>query len=106
MTSIAQRLLLQAKQRVDGFVPGPGLHLRNAFIEVEADDLAALVKVTPEGLDGAARLARDSYAQSSVASAGRLVAVRADHVLALATVAVAAEQGAPVAAPVDDPDGE
>lgn len=107
MTSIAERLRLQAGARLEK-VPLSKQH--NALIEVEADDLGALVKATPEGLEGAARLARDSYAVSSVASAGRLVAVRADHVLALAQVAVAGESSPaavpPMPAAVDDPDGE
>lgn len=106
MTSIAERLRLQAEARLKNM---PLSKQSSAFIEVEADDLGALVKATPEGLEGTARLARDSYAVSSVASAGRLVAVRADHVLALARVAVAGESSpaaVPPAAAVDDPEGE
>lgn len=88
MTSIAERLLIQARARLKGLVLRPRQHMCDVLIEVEADDLAALVNATPDNLDGVAKQAREVYAISSAASAGRIVAVRADHLEALAAIAV------------------
>ena len=82
MASIAERLRAQAEARLDK-VPLSRQHL--ALIEVDAADLRELVLATPAGLEGQAGLARDSWMVSSLASAGRVVSVRADHVVSLAS---------------------
>lgn len=95
MASIAQHLHAQARRRLDGLQLRDDQHVRDALVEVEAEDLRALVVATPGDLPaGPAKVARDSWAVGSLASAGRIVSVRADHLAALADVAMRAEAAA------------
>lgn len=95
MASIAQHLHAQARRRLDGLQLRDDQHVRDALVEVEAEDLRALVVATPGDLPaGPAKVARDSWAVGSLASAGRIVSVRADHLAALANIAVQAEPAA------------
>lgn len=92
MASIAQHLHAQARRRLDGLQLRDKQHVRDALVEVEAEDLRALVVSTPGNLPpGPAKVARDSWDVGSLASAGRIVSVRADHLEALAAIALQAE---------------